>query len=64
MVIVVGNSRFLKQSKKRKDGTYPLTGLALNPVSGLRNRFTSSSRGTRLGSRQRLSMPWRKRWLA
>jgi len=43
---------------------YPLTALALNPVSGLRNRFTSSSRGTRPGSRHRLSMPCRKRGLA
>ena len=47
--MVVGNSRLRRQSKKRKEGTYPLTGLALKPVSGLRNRLTSSSRGTRVG---------------
>ena len=36
MVIVVGNSRLRRQSKNRNEGTYPLTGLALKPVSGLR----------------------------
>jgi hypothetical protein len=64
MVMVVGNSRFRRQSKNRKEGTYPLTGFALKPVSGLRNRLTSSSFGTRSGLRQRLSMPCRKRALA
>ena len=37
--------------------------LRLEPVSGFRNRFTSSSRGSG-GIRQRLSIPWRKCSLA
>ncbi len=64
MVMVVGNSRRLRLSKKRKAGTYPLTALALNAESGSRKRFISSRRGMRYGSSASASTPCKKRGCA
>jgi hypothetical protein len=64
MVIVVGNSRRLRQSKKLNAGTNPLTALARKPVRGAMNWFTSSKRGTCVGLKQSVSKPSRKRGLA